>query len=48
MICDKVDEVIQERFELRLCKYQTCLEKSMKCSNFIFDFPNFCITNVIK
>ena len=40
MICDKEHEVIQQLFELLLFRYQTGLGKSMKGSDFIFDFAN--------
>ena len=37
MIYDKVNEVIEELFQLILSRYQTRLEKSMRNSNCIFD-----------
>ena len=37
MVCDKADEVIEERFESFLSGYQIRLETSMRSSKFIFD-----------
>ena len=34
---DQADKVIEELFELPLCRYQIRLETSMKSSDFIFD-----------
>ena len=38
IINDKADEVVKKLFESLLSRYQIRLEKSMKGSNFIFDF----------
>ena len=38
MISYATDEIIQERFDLLLHKCQVRLEKSMKGSNFLFDY----------
>ena len=35
--CKETDEVIKELFETLFSRYQTCLEKSIKGSNFIFE-----------
>ena len=37
MVCDKADEVIEERFESLLSGYQIGLETSMRSSKFFFD-----------
>ena len=41
MISDKVDEVMQELFQVLLSRYQIRLEKLIKGSDFIFDFVYF-------
>ena len=38
MIGSKTDEVINELFESLLSKHQICLEESMECSTFVFDY----------
>ena len=38
IINDRADEVIEEPFQSRLCRYQIGLETSMKGIGFIFDF----------
>ena len=38
MIGYGTDEIIQERFDLLLHKYQVRMEKSMKGSHFLFDY----------
>ena len=40
MVCDKADEVIEERFESLLSGYQIGLETSMSSGKFIFDSVN--------
>ena len=40
MIYDNPDEIIEERFDLLLSKYQIGLETQMKRSDFIFDCVN--------
>ena len=37
MVCDKADEVIEERFESLLSGYQIGLETSMRSSKFILE-----------
>ena len=37
MICDNVNDVVDELFESLLSRYQTGLKTSMRGSNFIFD-----------
>ena len=41
MISDKVDEIMQEIFQVLLSRYQIGLETSIKGSNFIFDCVYF-------
>ena len=48
MINDKADEVIEELFKPLLNRYQNNLKKSMKGSEFIFDYVHYCIIDVIK
>ena len=38
MTYDKADEVIKERLESFLYRYQTGLEQSVKSSDFVFDY----------
>ena len=38
MTFDKADKVIEEHFESLLSRYQMGLEKTMKRSNFVFDY----------
>ena len=41
LISDKVDEIMQEIFQVLLSRYQIGLETSIKGSNFIFDCVYF-------
>ena len=47
MINDEADEVIKELFDSLKNRYQSNLEL-MKCSEFVFDYVQYCIINVIK
>ena len=40
MISSKTDEIISEFFESFISRYQIFLEKSMKGSEFVFDYVN--------
>ena len=50
MIGNEKDEIIEERFESHLQKYQEGLKKSMKGSEFVFDSIDllYYITNFVK
>ena len=48
IINDKENDVIEDIFQSLLYRYQTGLEASMICNNFIFHFVHLCVTNVIK
>ena len=48
LINDEEDEVIEELFKSLHNRYQNNLEKSMKGSDFSFDYVYFCIINLIK
>ena len=44
----KVDEVMRELFEPILSRYQTGLEEFMKGRDFVFEYFNVYIANVMK
>ena len=48
LINDEEDEVIEELFKSLHNRYQNNLEKSMKGSDFFFDYVYFCTINLIK
>ena len=48
MVCDKANEVTEERFELLLSGYKIGLETSMRGREFFFDSVCFCTKNVMK
>ena len=46
MIDDKADKVIEELFQSPLSRFQIGLEKSMKGSDFIFDWNNLLLKQI--